>query len=393
MFQTNTAGKIDVIKQNASSDMKVAIVGINRIVSKILENPESSEKPGFNLIGFINIDPIDHTIDLSKFPRLLGGINEIKSIVRKYDIKKILVAVDPKDHQKLSEVIQYCTNEKIDYELLNNNASKPNNNNNINNNKNSINHHSHHRNHVNLSENDVAVANGEFVTGAAKVGYHYEKSIKEEKLSFKDILGDIMRHDPPPKEFVLQRFLDLLISSMLFLLFLPSWIVVAIAIRLESKGGVLYTQERVGAGGKVFKIYKFRSMYSDAEKRSGPILATHNDPRITRVGRILRRTRIDELPQLVNVLKGDMSLIGPRPERPYFIEKYDQQIPRYLERLKVKPGLTGFAQVETGYDESIEDVKIKLEYDLYYIAHRSSFKLYFKIMLKTVWVVLTAKGQ
>ena len=168
---------------------------------------------------------------------------------------------------------------------------------------------------------------------------------------------------------------------------------VAIAIRLESKGGVLYTQERVGEGGRIFKIYKFRSMFSDAEKRSGPTLATHNDPRITRVGGILRRTRIDELPQLVNVIKGDMSLIGPRPERPYFVEKYDKEIPRYLERLKVKPGLTGFAQVETGYDESLEDVKIKVEYDLYYIAHRDSFKLYFKIMLKTLWVVLTAKGQ
>ncbi len=385
MFETNSENKINVIKQNGSSDMKLAVLGISRIVRSIFENPGKSKLQDSNLVGFINIDPIDSTIDLSKLPKLLGEMKDFESIIRKYGIKKLLVALEPADIQipKLKEIIQFCESENVDYEFLNNAISN-------------------HRTVYNTTGNNQPAYQTTFTTigsdtsslnGNPAVGIPDANLYEKEKLSFKYRVGELMKKDPPPKEFFLQRLIDLFASILMFLLFLPSWIVVAIAIRLESKGGVLYTQERVGEGGRIFKIYKFRSMFSDAEKRSGPTLATHNDPRITRVGGILRRTRIDELPQLVNVIKGDMSLIGPRPERPYFVEKYDKEIPRYLERLKVKPGLTGFAQVETGYDESLEDVKIKVEYDLYYIAHRDSFKLYFKIMLKTLWVVLTAKGQ
>ena len=295
MFQTNTAGKISVINQNTSSDVNVAIVGINRIVRKIFENLDPAKVPGRNLIGFINIDPIDKTIDMSKFPRLLGGINDIKSIIREYGIKKILVAVDSKDDQQVAEVIQYCQNEKVEYELLKNTYQNGQNlkspqipfpvNKNLENSQ--------------LVENNVAVQNG-------GITHDYETNgqVIEKKLTLKEIVENLIARDTPPREFILQRTIDLCASILLFLLFLPSWMVVALAIKLESKGSVLYTQERVGEGGKIFKIYKFRSMYSDAEKRSGPMLATHNDPRITRVGRILRRTRIDELPQLVNVIKG-----------------------------------------------------------------------------------------
>jgi lipopolysaccharide/colanic/teichoic acid biosynthesis glycosyltransferase len=133
-------------------------------------------------------------------------------------------------------------------------------------------------------------------------------------------------------------------------------------------------------------------MKVDAEKISGPQLATQNDPRITKVGSFLRKTRLDELPQLINVINGDMSLIGPRPERPYFIEKYKREIPFYVNRLKTKPGLTGLAQVEGGYDATNEDVKNKVKYDLYYIDHKNSLLLNIKILFKTVWVVVTAKG-
>lgn len=133
-------------------------------------------------------------------------------------------------------------------------------------------------------------------------------------------------------------------------------------------------------------------MKLDAELHSGPQLATQNDPRITRFGAFLRKTRLDELPQLINVIKGDMSLIGPRPERPYFVEKYKLEIPFYVNRLKAKPGLTGLAQVEGGYDISLEDVKNKINHDLYYIDHCSSLLLNLRILFKTVWVVVTAKG-
>ena len=139
-------------------------------------------------------------------------------------------------------------------------------------------------------------------------------------------------------------------------------------------------------------ILGFRSMKIDAEKNSGPQLATQNDPRITRIGMFLRKTRLDELPQLINVINGDMSLIGPRPERPYFVDKYKREVPFYVNRLKTKPGLTGLAQVEGGYDISAEDVKNKINYDLYYIDHKSSLLLNLKILFKTIWVVVTARG-
>ena len=143
---------------------------------------------------------------------------------------------------------------------------------------------------------------------------------------------------------------------------------------------------------KIFKIIKFRSMYKDAEKHTGPVWSQKNDPRVTRVGRILRRLRIDEIPQMYNVLKGEMSLVGPRPERPFFVEKLSTEIPYYKRRLKVRPGITGWAQVKHKYDESIEDVKIKLRYDLFYIENMS-LRMDIKIMIRTMFVVLFGKGH
>ncbi len=139
-------------------------------------------------------------------------------------------------------------------------------------------------------------------------------------------------------------------------------------------------------------MLKFRSMYIDAEKHTGPVWSQKDDPRITKVGKILRILRIDELPQMYNVLKGEMSLVGPRPERPFFVEKLSEQIPYYKRRLKVRPGITGWAQVKHKYDESIEDVKIKLRYDLFYIENMS-IRMDMKILFRTVFVVLFGKGH
>ena len=170
------------------------------------------------------------------------------------------------------------------------------------------------------------------------------------------------------KRFLLVKdFLDRLAALVGLVLFLPVLLLCALLIRLESKGPVFYTQRRVGRGGRCFGIIKLRTMVSDAETGTGPIWAQVNDPRVTRVGRFLRTTHLDEVPQLVNVIRGEMSIVGPRPERPVFVEQFREQIPNYEERLKVKPGITGLAQVSTKYDETLRDVKKKLAYDLLYI--------------------------
>ena len=143
--------------------------------------------------------------------------------------------------------------------------------------------------------------------------------------------------------------------------------VIGLLIKISSKGPVFYRQQRIGLNQKIFEIIKFRTMTHDAERATGPVLSNSGDNRITPVGRVLRKTRLDELPQLISVLKGEMSFIGPRPERSHIINELKQQIPYYLARLRVKPGVTGWAQVNLNYDRTIEDVRLKVQYDLYYI--------------------------
>ena len=170
------------------------------------------------------------------------------------------------------------------------------------------------------------------------------------------------------------------------------WPLIMLAIKLDSPGPVLYRQTRAGLGGRIFWVLKFRTMTADAEEDGVPRWAAMNDARVTRVGRFLRRTRLDELPQVLNILRGDMHLIGPRPERPEFMDLLEQQVPFYRTRLAVKPGLTGWAQVKFGYSNSVEDTLIKLQYDLYYIRHRS-IALDLLILLKTIGVVLSFRGM
>jgi len=216
-----------------------------------------------------------------------------------------------------------------------------------------------------------------------------------------------------------QRFFDIVSSTIGLILTAPLFLILPILIKLDSSGSVIYKQIRVGqnrrnknrrtnsyrlkgdrrkddrrkedANGQLFEVYKFRSMCQDAEKKSGPVWAKRGDPRITKVGKLLRATRTDEIPQLINIFKGDMSLVGPRPERPYFVNRFVGTVSRYQERLKVKPGLTGLAQVMGGYDTSLEDVYAKLDYDLNYLSHQS-FGHDLKILLKTFVVVLCGKG-
>jgi sugar transferase (PEP-CTERM system associated) len=188
-----------------------------------------------------------------------------------------------------------------------------------------------------------------------------------------------------------RRVVSLLASIVLLFFLSPILLVVALLVKIDSPGPVFYRQERVGRTGKIFRIIKFRSMRQDAEGEGVPRWATEKDPRITRLGRILRKSRLDEVPQLINVLKGDLNLVGPRPERPAFVEQLEKAIPYYSIRHTVRPGLTGWAQVEFAYCGTIEESKEKLQYDLFYIKN-ISVKLDLLVLFKTVKIVLLGRG-
>jgi sugar transferase (PEP-CTERM system associated) len=190
---------------------------------------------------------------------------------------------------------------------------------------------------------------------------------------------------------VVKRGFDLLVSGSFLLLVFPIMLLAMLSIRLESRGPVFYTQERIGQFGQPFTIFKFRSMFTDAEKDGLPVWARQKDDRTTRVGRFIRRTRIDELPQILNVFLGHMSFVGPRPERPYFVNELAAQIPYYHARHSVKPGITGWAQVKFPYGASVEDAMHKLQYDLYYVKNHSLF-LDLMVLLQTTQVVVLGKG-
>lgn len=190
---------------------------------------------------------------------------------------------------------------------------------------------------------------------------------------------------------VVKRVFDLVFASLLIILAMPVMLLTAACIAFEDGLPVLYRQERVGLNGRLFKVIKFRSMRRDAEKDGKPIWAQAKDNRITRVGQIIRKLRIDELPQLFSVLKGDMSLVGPRPERAYFVDQLTKEIPFYAVRHSVKPGVTGWAQVRYHYGATVEDSAEKLQYDLYYVKNHSLF-LDMVVLFETVGVVLTGKG-
>ena len=188
-----------------------------------------------------------------------------------------------------------------------------------------------------------------------------------------------------------KRLLDLFFAMLIGIFAAPVIILAAIIVKLESKGPIFFIQERIGEGNKKFNIVKFRSMTTDAEK-DGPQWASKNDNRVTKFGKIMRATRIDELPQLWNFLRGEMSFVGPRPEREFFIQQLEKEIPYYNLRHTVKPGLTGWAQVMYPYGASVEDAYRKLQYDLYYIKHHS-IPFDVKVLLKTVTIVIFGKGR
>ena len=306
------------------------------IAEKLAKTPERGQR----VIGFVDerYQVMDH--EFANVP-VLGKYSDLATLIKKYKVTGIIIAHESSSPQEIMRVLVWVCDQPV---------------------------------HIYLVPELYSVVHGQF---KANLVYGFE-------------LQELFAFTMPLWQVRVKRVIDIVFGAFLGICSLPVCLIAAIAIKLEDHGPVFYSQERIGLYGKPFTVFKFRTMRTDAEK-FGAQWATKDDPRITKVGKFLRKTRIDELPQILCVLKGDMSMVGPRPERAVFIAKLREEIPFYISRLKMKPGLTGWAQVCHHYDTSTEDVKIKLQYDMYYFENMSLL-LDFQILVRTVYVVLTGKG-
>jgi exopolysaccharide biosynthesis polyprenyl glycosylphosphotransferase len=323
---------------------RVLILGAGRAGTTLHRTILREHSDHYHVVGFIDDDPGKHFSTVDTVP-VLGGHDQLTRLAQTYRVDDIIVAISAGLEDRLFQAIIDC-----------------------------------HERGVNVTPMPLLY---ERLTG--KIAVEHIGSQWYTALP-------LQRHAASSFFDVIKRINDILfglIGGLVFVLLCP-WI--ALAIRLDSPGPVFYLQERAGIHGRRFWVRKFRSMVQNAEGDGKAQWAIKNDQRITRVGKFLRKTRLDELPQVINVLRGEMSLVGPRPERPQFIDQLQHQIPFYRTRLAIKPGLTGWAQVNYGYGSTVEDALIKLQYDLYYIKHQAPW-LDLLIMLRTIGVVLRMKGQ
>ncbi|MCX6136212.1 MAG: sugar transferase [Ignavibacteriales bacterium] len=318
------------------------IVGWNALGKELHDKLMLYPALGYKVIGFVSVGKDAASARYKEIP-LLGSVQELGAVIQKVDAQEVLIALESKDHDALIDIIDKCSGHAVNIKII----------------------------------PDMY----DIISGQARTNQIYGFPLIE-----------IMPHLMQPWEESTKRLMDIVISTLILVVSSPLWCFIGIAIKLDSPGQIVYSQERVGKNEKRFHMHKFRSMRSDAEERTGPVWAPKDDPRVTGVGRFLRNTRLDEIPQFVNVLRGDMSLVGPRPERPHFVEWLAKEIPLYKRRLAVRPGITGWAQIKQGYDASLDDVKSKVRYDLFYIENMS-FRMDIKILLMTVYVMIAGKGN
>ena len=318
------------------------IIGFNEKANEVHESILRFRELGLDLIGYVAA----HENEIGKSHKnlnVIDSVNNLEKVIDQYNVKNIIISLGRNEEEIILDVIERCGERDVEIKMV----------------------------------PDLY----DIISGQAKISQLYS-------FPLIDVMPELM----PEWEKKLKRLMDIVLSFILLIVTAPITLVTAILIKLDSPGPIFYRQERMGLNGKIFRILKFRTMYVDAEKHTGPVWSTKDDPRVTKIGKYVRKFRLDEIPQAYNVLKGDMSFVGPRPERPFFVEKLSKEIPLYKRRLKVRPGITGWAQVKHKYDETIEDVKVKLRYDLFYIENMS-LRMDFKIIFRTIFVVFFGKGH